>query len=120
MMKFLRAIPIVFVLLSLSACSHQIRVVWSAPEFISRDSLRRSIALLPARPVVHPGKTIVIGNYLYINEPYSAFHIFDNYLPSVPRNIGFLADPGGLDGSASQGFLFVNNSSHLVVLDVSV
>ncbi|MFI5200912.1 MAG: hypothetical protein ACHQNE_00810 [Candidatus Kapaibacterium sp.] len=100
-------------------CSTTYHVVDSAPDYISRDSLRNSINILGASPIIHPGKIISSGNFLFINEPYKGWHVIDNTTPSSPQNVAYITAPGSLDGTASQGVLYIENSVDLVVLNIS-
>ena len=94
-------------------------VIGSAPEYISRDSLLHSVVLLSAQPLLHPGKTIAIGNFLYINEQYKGWHIVNNSQPNSPHNSAFLNCPGAVDGTTNGQYLYTNNSNDLVIVDAS-
>ncbi len=100
-------------------CSTTYHVVDSAPDYITRDSLQNSINVLGAAPIVHPGKIISSGSFLFINEPYKGWHVIDNTVPSSPQNVAYITAPGSLDGTAVQGVLYLENSVDLVVLSIS-
>ncbi len=100
-------------------CATSTNVLESAPDFITSDSLHNSVHVVAASPVVHPGKILSSGNFLFINEPYKGWHVVDNTTPSAPSNVAFITAPGSLDGTASQGELYLNNSVDLVVLNIS-
>src|SRR4051812_25030624 len=119
-MKLTLSISLLVTTLALSGCgSTDYHITESAPEFISRDSLRNSIHVLAATPIVHAGRAISVGTFAYINEPYKGWHIIDNTSPASPRNVAYLSAPGSLDGAVRDGFLYLQNSSDLVVLNIS-
>jgi hypothetical protein len=93
-------------------------VLESAPDLISRDSLRNSVHVASGMPIDHAGKIVSAGTYLYINEPYKGWHIIDNKMPASPKNIGFITVPGSLQGSVVQNYLYLNNSVDIIVLDL--
>ncbi|MDP4198162.1 MAG: hypothetical protein Q8922_01885 [Bacteroidota bacterium] len=105
--------------LLLSACSTNYRVVESAPDVISWDSLRHSVTIQPPKPVVHPGKVVTYEHFLFISDPYKGWYVIDNTSSSSPRGVAYIAAPGSLDGSVNHGYFYINNSTDLVVLDIS-
>src|ERR1700722_9954103 len=82
----------------LGSCSTDYLVTDSAPDYITRDSLNKSVATIAAQPILHPARVISSGNYLFINEPYKGWHIIDNTVTTSPRNVAYITAPGSLDG----------------------
>jgi hypothetical protein len=105
--------------LLLGACSTDYHVTDSAPDYITRDSLRKSVTTQAAQPILHQGRMVSAGTFLFINEPYKGWHVIDNTVTIAPRNVAFITAPGSLDGSASQGYLYLQNSVDLVVLNIA-
>lgn len=93
--------------------------VVSAPTIISRDSLRRSVEVVAARPIVRSGKLLAAKHTLFVNKPYEGWHIVDNSTPSSARNVRFISAPGSLDGIVIGNYLYLQNSDNLVVLDIT-
>ncbi len=91
----------------------------SAPDYITRDSLNNSVAVVAAQPVLHPAHVVSFGNYLFVNEPYQGWHIINNTNPAAPSNVAYISAPGSLDATASSGYLYLQNSVDLVVLSIA-
>jgi hypothetical protein len=86
------------------------------PEIISRAAFNESIVLAPAKAIEETGKIYVIGNYLFINEPYEGFHVMDNTDPANPNALKFLNTPGATDLIFKGDSFYVNQAVDLVAL----
>lgn len=89
------------------------------PVFLSYDELRSAVTSLPPRVLVEPGKILLKGDYLYINEYKAGVHIVDNSDPANPVNIGFINVPGNIDLAIKEDTLYVDSYVDLVAIDVS-
>jgi len=72
----------------------------------------------PPRALRKPGKIYVQGNYLFVNEQGEGLHVLDNADPAKPRKISFLKIPGNNDIAAKGRYLYADNATDLVVLDI--
>lgn len=86
------------------------------PVIIQRAVLETSIQLQEAKPIEETGKIYVKGNYLFINEPYTGFHIIDNSNPETPVPLKFLTAPGTTDLIFKGNSFYVNQAVDLVAL----
>lgn len=83
---------------------------------LSRTELENSITLQEARAIEETGKIYVVGNYLFINEPYVGFHIINNTNPSSPVAEKFLTTPGVTDIIFKGDSFYINQAVDLVAL----
>jgi hypothetical protein len=120
---FMKAILVTFFVGSALLCGScggtNYIVTDSAPDYITRDSLNNSVATVSSQPVLHPAHVVSFGNYLFINEPYQGWHVINNTNPAAPSNVAFITAPGSLDATASNGYLYLQNSVDLVVLSIA-
>ncbi|MFK7748880.1 MAG: hypothetical protein AB8B65_10840 [Kordia sp.] len=82
----------------------------------TRADLESSITIQEARPIVQTGKIYVIGNYLFVNEPYVGFHIINNTDPANPVVEKFLTTPGVTDIIFKGESFYINQAVDLVAL----
>ncbi|MBK7030576.1 MAG: hypothetical protein IPH45_15835 [Bacteroidales bacterium] len=88
------------------------------PVFITRSDMEQAIKYESSAPVKNPGKIYIKDNYLFINEKYKGFHVFDNTDPSNPVNKGFVRIDGCLDIAMKGSIMYVDNSVDLVAIQV--
>lgn len=67
----------------------------------------------------NPGRVYVYGDYLLINDQSKGVHIYDNSNPSAPVEVSFIGIPGNLDFSVSNGMLYADNITDMVIVDIS-
>lgn len=88
------------------------------PVVLPRAEFENSIEILEPMPMVESSKIYVIGNYIFINDKRTGFHIFDNTTPSNPIKKKFLKVPGATDVAIRNGVLYINQATDLVVLSL--
>lgn len=88
------------------------------PVYASEEEIRK-IEVLPARNLHEPGKIYRLGSYLFVNELGKGVHMINNVNPRKPVNEGFISIPGNYDIAAKGNFLYADNLSDLVVLEIS-
>ena len=71
------------------------------------------------QPIEKAGKIYVKDNTIYQNDIGKGIHIIDNNDPQRAQRIAFIKLPGNTDIAAKGNFLYLNNYSDLVVVDVS-
>jgi len=86
------------------------------PQILNRSEIDDSIQILENQSMVQSSKIYVIGDYIFINDKYRGFHIFDNSDPSNPIKKKFLNFPGATDIAIRDNTLFVNQATDLVAL----
>lgn len=91
------------------------------PVQMTREELKNSISLTEAQDVVSSGKIYIKDDFIFVNDKYEGFHIYDNSNPSVPVKVKFLNIPGATDIAIRDNVLYVNQATDLVtlVLDTS-
>ena len=89
------------------------------PVYLSFEALRSGVASFPPRDLADPGKILVQGNLLFINERLEGVHVIDNTDPAAPKKIAFIKIPGNIDIAVRGGILYADSYVDLVALDVS-
>jgi hypothetical protein len=89
------------------------------PITISLKDLSKGISTQAPQAMVKPEKIYAKDNYLFVAESGKGIHIIDNTNASSPTTISFLAIPGNGDMAIKDNYLYVDNYSDLVVLDIS-
>lgn len=77
------------------------------------------IKIMPTQPTVSDGRIYAYQNYIFQNEQYKGFHIIDNSNPANATKIAFLNIPMATEISIKGNYLYTNNVSDLVVIDIS-
>jgi hypothetical protein len=88
------------------------------PVYIS-EQLAYRIQLQPARSLQEPGRIYVKDNLLIVNETFKGFHLFDNSNPEDPRPLLFLEVPGAGNMAIQGDYLYVDNITDLLTLNIS-
>jgi len=73
----------------------------------------------PARTVVKAGKIYVKDNYIFQNEIGEGIHIINNINPANVQRTGFISVKGSQEIAIKGNFLYSNNFSDLVVIDIT-
>lgn len=89
------------------------------PVYLSREALQ-TITSLPPQPLRVPGKLFTRDQFLFINEVGKGIHVLDNRDSRQPRKLGFVSIPGNVDLAVKGNFLYADNATDLVVLDISL
>jgi len=118
-LTFLLIIPIIF-----SACtSHENTTPSSiegyAPVYSQDVSTLKTIKAEPPRTTVNGGKIYTVGNLLFQVEQDSGIHIINYANPSSPVKLGFVRSFLCKEISVKNGFIYTNNLSDLVVIDIN-
>ena len=108
-------------MLSLSACRPEepmrIRSGYR-PLYMSADQAFK-VEVLPARQVGTLGKIYIQDSLLLVNELNKGIHVYNNSNPDDPRPLFFLSIPGNRDIAMTDHYLYADNLTDLVVLDLS-
>ncbi len=114
---------VLLISLLLSACTREeinspSRVVGYRPVY-SRDPSIFLVENKPAQAVTKAGKIYVKDNYIFQNEIGEGIHIIDNTVPASAARIGFIKILGSEELAIKGNFLYTNNFTDLVVIDIS-
>ena len=89
------------------------------PILMDRKSLANSIKFEAAKDLNKPGKICISGNFMYVTEPFSGVHVFNNTDPTKPINTGFITVPGIQTISIKNNTLFADNSTDLLAINIT-
>lgn len=77
------------------------------------------IVSLPPQPIGNLGKIYYKAPYMYVNERFKGFHVFDNTDPENPIPIAFIQIFGSEDIAIRGNILYADNYTDLVAVDIS-
>jgi|GEM_PF-2408447 len=89
------------------------------PVYRKLSDVRADMHSAAARPIQSPGKFIIQGNWIFLNEFGKGIHLIDNSNPASPRPHAFLPLPGNVDLAVQGAYLYADSWTDLVVLDLS-
>lgn len=89
------------------------------PIFQTTQQVRASVKNDAPKPINSVGKMVLIGNYIYLNEPQKGIHIIDNTNPTNPINKAFINIPGNENLAIKDNILFADCFTDLMAIDVS-
>ncbi|MCW3114597.1 MAG: hypothetical protein JWR18_2993 [Segetibacter sp.] len=89
------------------------------PIYRSVEEVRNGIKSDAPAAVVKPGKIVVLGKYIFLNEVDKGVHVIDNTNPSAPVNKYFISIPGNLDLAVKGNVLYADLYRDLVTIDIS-
>ncbi len=100
-------------------CMQRHTYTWFEPLYKTTEQVRANIKSNPPRDIKEPGKIVIQGKYIFLNEVDRGIHIIDNSNPSSPRNIAFVDIPGNVDIASKGNILYADFFTDLVTLDIS-
>lgn len=100
-------------------CKHTYSYTYYQPVYKTTAEVRANIKSNPAKEIQQPGKIVLLGNYIFLNEVDKGIHIIDNSNPSSPKNIAFIDIPGNEDLAVKGNTLYADLYTDLVTLDIS-
>ncbi|MES1220152.1 MAG: hypothetical protein ABUT20_31910 [Bacteroidota bacterium] len=89
------------------------------PVYSSNISAIKEIRSGAARPTVNGGKIYTVGSLLFQVEQDSGIHVINYADPHNPQKLGFIKSYLCKEVSVKNGFIYTNNLSDLVVIDIS-
>jgi hypothetical protein len=123
-----RGIVVVFCLVLTTSCifdnwgepTSTVDPIWSRfdPVTLTRTEFENSIEIRENIPVTESSKIYIIGDYIFVNDKRTGFHIFDNTDPANPIKKKFLKIPGATDIAIRNNALYINQATDLVVLTI--
>ena len=128
MKKYLSIITLLFAALAITilfarcvkdTCKHTYSYILYLPVYKTTAQVRANIKSNPAEAIQQPGKIVLLGNYIFLNEVDKGIHIIDNSNPSSPKNIAFIDIPGNEDLAVKGNTLYADLYTDLVTLDIS-
>ena len=99
-------------------CDTQL-VTYFEPNFSAKSSVVKTAELESPQSIENAGKIYYKDDYLFINEVDKGIHVIDNRDHFSPKVVSFIDLPGNKDLAALGNFLYADNYTDLVVLDIS-
>ncbi len=124
-MKIIATVTTVFILGLLlngcvkDTCKKTYSYTFYQPLYKTSAEVRANIKSNPAMEIKDPGKIVILGNYIFLNEVDKGIHVIDNSNPSSPKNIAFIDIPGNVDIAVKGNTLYADFYTDLVTLDIS-
>jgi hypothetical protein len=100
-------------------CKQTYTYTFYEPLYKTTAEVRANIKSGPAKEISDPGKIVILGNYIFLNEIDKGIHILDNSNPAAPKNIAFIDIPGNVDLAVKGNTLYADLYTDLVTLDIS-
>jgi hypothetical protein len=89
------------------------------PVYRTRAEVRANIKSDLPREVNSPGKIVIQGKYIFLNEVDEGIHVIDNSDPASPHNVAFINIPGNMDLALKGNTLYADLYTDLVTLDIT-
>ncbi len=115
---------LLFIAFSLTGCFQEdtsmtpILNAYYKPQYAAPEDLLK-VNILPARALHDPGRIYLKGTILIINERFKGFHVIDNANPADPKPLLFVEVPGAVNMAMQDHYMYVDNMTDLVTLDLS-
>ncbi|HMO62173.1 MAG TPA: hypothetical protein PKC39_07990 [Ferruginibacter sp.] len=127
MKKFLFAARLCIVLLLLGllqgctkdSCRRIYQYSTFTPVYKTKEAVLLDIKSHPAKNIQSPGKIVLLGNYIFLNDINKGIHIIDNSNPAAPVNKAFIDIPGNVDIAIKGNTLYADLYADLVEIDIS-
>jgi hypothetical protein len=117
--KSLLFIAMPFLLLSCMKDTVQESYSFYRPVYQTKESIKNGIKNLPAEDIQQPGKIVLKGNYLFLNDIDRGIHIIDLSDPTNPKKLSFIDIPGSIDLAVNGNYLYADCYTDLVTLDIT-
>lgn len=79
----------------------------------------QNITTTDSKDIEHLGKIYYYNGYIFVNELHQGIHIIDNRDSHNPVPLKFINIPGNKDIAIKDNYMYVDNYTDLVTLDVS-
>ena len=96
-----------------------VKVGYFIPRYADPGSEVLEINLKNPIPLEQTGKIIYYKDYIFINRPLEGIHILNNTDPKKPVNQGFIELKGSIDMAIIDDYLYADQFSAMVVLDIT-
>ena len=122
--KLFKAIFVLFLLTFLNSCvKDTCRRIYTysyyLPVYKTTAEVRANIKSSTPLQITSPGKIVILGNYIFLNEVDKGIHVIDNHNPASPQNVAFINIPGNMDLALKGNILYADLYTDMVTLDIS-
>ncbi|HXS56492.1 MAG TPA: hypothetical protein VN726_10240, partial [Hanamia sp.] len=101
------------------SCSHLQTYTFYEPVYKTTAQVKADIKSGTPQEVKNPGKIVIRGRYIFLNEVDKGIHVIDNSNASSPKNVAFIDMPGNMDLAVKGNILYADLYTDLVTLDIS-
>jgi len=111
---------LLFTVLILTSCDKKEDFIVKGykPIYIDKTTIHNISSSVPVA-IVNPGKIYFYNNLVFINEKGRGVHVVNNTNPSSPVKTNFISIPGNYDIAIKNNFLYADNASDLVTLNIN-
>ncbi|MFN3665827.1 MAG: LVIVD repeat-containing protein [Sediminibacterium sp.] len=89
------------------------------PVYQTKDEVKAGIRNASSTAIENPGKIVLLGNYLFLNDVDKGIHIIDLADITKPQKIGFIHIPGCMDMAVNGTTLYADCYTDLVTIDIA-
>jgi hypothetical protein len=89
------------------------------PVYQTKDQVKAGIKNAPSTAIEKPGKIVLKGHYLFLNDIDKGVHIIDIADPANPKKISFISIPGCVDMAINGNYLYADCYTDLVTIDIT-
>ncbi len=100
-------------------CRRLYNYTFYLPVYKTIAQVKANIKSNPSKEIKEPGKIVISGNYIFLNEVNKGIHVIDNTRPSSPQNVAFIDIPGNVDLAVKGNTLYADLYTALITLDIS-
>lgn len=111
--------PLIFTCCVKDTCKDSYTYTLYKPVYETVSQLKANIKSGSPEEIENPGKIVILGHYIFLNEIEKGIHIIDNKNPASPQNVSFVKIPGNIDLAVKGNTLYADCYADLVTLDVS-
>lgn len=115
---FLLATVIVFTSCDREVFDREFEVEGLQPIYAPANTWNQITAEDP-QPIQQLGKIYYKDNFMYVVERLKGIHVIDNTDPTTPTPVKFIKVAGAKDIAMKNNYLYTDNATDMVVLDVS-
>lgn len=85
---------------------------------LKREVFEDSVELREPKILIeNAGKIYIKDNYIFVNDKYKGFHVYDNTNPEIPEKIKFINIPGATDIAIRNNIIYVNQATDLIAME---
>lgn len=89
------------------------------PVYKTTAEVRANIKSNAPEEIINPGKIVLLGNYIFLNEVDKGIHVIDNHNPASPQNVAFISIPGNMDLALKENILYADLYTDMVTIDIT-
>jgi len=89
------------------------------PVYKTKSEVRASIKSAAPAVLKQPGKLVIRGNFIFLNDYEKGVHVIDYSNPAAPRNVAFIPIPGNVDLAVNGNYLYADMFTDLVTIDIT-